>query len=138
MPADATTSLATSPWTQLSSNSWSFPASTSFTGFALTIQLPSATAHLDSKEAPTRKTPPVLWGILLLPFAGRMRRIGKRLGKTASILMLMVVGLTAAVTLSGCGSSNGFFGQPQKTYTVTVTATSGTLSHSTNLTLTVE
>jgi hypothetical protein len=51
---------------------------------------------------------------------------------------VMVLGLTAAVALGGCGSSNGFFGQPQKTYTVTVTATSGTLSHSTNLTLTVE
>jgi hypothetical protein len=95
-------------------------------------------ALLDQKDAPMRKIPPVLWGILLLPFAGRMRRIGKRLGKTASILMLMVVGLTAGMALSGCGSQNGFFGQPQKTYNVTVTATSGTLSHSTNLTLTVE
>jgi hypothetical protein len=104
----------------------------------LTIQPPSATALLDNKEAPARKFPLVLWGILLLPFAGGMRRIGKRLGKTASILMLMIAGLTAAVALSGCGSSNGFFGQPQKTYTVTVTATSGALSHSTNLTLIVE
>jgi sugar lactone lactonase YvrE len=138
MPADATASIVTSPWTQLAGNSWSFPANTSFTGFALTIQLPSAMALLDQKDAPMRKIPPVLWGILLLPFAGRMRRIGKRLGKTASILMLMVVGLTAGMALSGCGSQNGFFGQPQKTYNVTVTATSGTLSHSTNLTLTVE
>ena len=138
MPAGATASVPTSPWTLLASNSWSFPANTSFTDFALTIQPLSATALLDNKEAPSRRFPPVLWGILLLPFAGRMRRIGKRLGKTASIFMLMVVGLTAASALSGCGSSNGFFGQPQKTYTVTVTATSGTLSHSTNLTLIVE
>jgi hypothetical protein len=138
MPAGATASVPTSPWTQLTSNSWSFPADTSFTGFALKIQVPSATAHLDHKDAPAKKIPSLLWGILLLPFPGKMRRIGKRLGKTVSILMLMVVSITAAVTLSGCGSSNGFFGQPQKTYTVTVTATSETLSHSTNLTLTVE
>jgi hypothetical protein len=104
----------------------------------LSIQLPSATALLDHRDAPARKFPPVLWGILLLPFAGGMRRRSKRLGKAASIFMVMVLGLTAAVALGGCGSSNGFFGQPQKTYTVTVTATSGTLSHSTNLTLTVE
>jgi hypothetical protein len=138
MPAGATVSLPISSWTQLTGNSWSFPANTTFTGFALTIQVPSATARLDNKDAPARKIPPVLWGILLLPFVGSMRRIGKRLGRTASILTLVVVGLTAAVALSGCGTSNGFFGQAQKTYTVTVTATSGTLSHSTNLTLTVE
>jgi hypothetical protein len=40
--------------------------------------------------------------------------------------------------LGGCGSTNGFFGQPQKTYIVTVTVTTGTLSHSTNVTLTVQ
>jgi sugar lactone lactonase YvrE len=138
MPAGATVSVPTSPWTPLAANSWSFPANTSFTGFALTIQPLSATALLDNKDAPARKFPPVLWGILLLPLAGGMRRGSKRLGKTVSILMVLVVGLTAALALSGCGSSNGFFGHPQKTYTVTVTATSGTLSHSTNLTLIVE
>jgi sugar lactone lactonase YvrE len=138
MPAGATASVPTSPWTRSAGNLWSFPANTSFTGFALSIQLPSATALLDHRDAPARKFPPVLWGILLLPFAGGMRRRSKRLGKAASIFMVMVLGLTAAVALGGCGSSNGFFGQPQKTYTVTVTATSGTLSHSTNLTLTVE
>jgi len=78
------------------------------------------------------------WLTRIVINAALMRRRSKRLGKAASIFMVMVLGLTAAVALGGCGSSNGFFGQPQKTYTVTVTATSGTLSHSTNLTLTVE
>ena len=40
--------------------------------------------------------------------------------------------------LTGCSATGGFFGQPEKTYTATVTATSGTLSHSTTVTLTVE
>jgi hypothetical protein len=39
--------------------------------------------------------------------------------------------------LSGCGSGNGFIGQPQTTSNLTVTATSGVLSHTTTLTLTV-
>jgi hypothetical protein len=46
--------------------------------------------------------------------------------------------LAAVAGLSGCGSTGGFFGQAQKSYTVTVTATSGALSHTTNVTLTVE
>jgi hypothetical protein len=40
--------------------------------------------------------------------------------------------------LSGCGATSGFFGQPTQTYTMTVTATSGTLSHATTITLTLE
>jgi hypothetical protein len=40
--------------------------------------------------------------------------------------------------LSGCGITSGLFAPQQKSYTVTVTATSGTLTHSTSLTLTVK
>jgi hypothetical protein len=40
--------------------------------------------------------------------------------------------------MSGCARGNGFFGQQQSSYTVTVTATSGPLTRSTRLTLNVE
>ena len=80
----------------------------------------------------------MLWGILLLPFAGKLRRAGKRMGGTISLLLLLATGAAAMTALNGCGSTNGFFGQPQKVYIVTVTVTAGTLSHSTNVTLTVE
>jgi hypothetical protein len=50
----------------------------------------------------------------------------------------MGAGLAATVGLTGCGSGNGFFGQQQGTYTVTVTATAGPVSHSTNVMLTVQ
>jgi sugar lactone lactonase YvrE len=114
------------------------PAGSSLTNVTLSIQLPQVTASLDKKQAPNRHIRPVFWGLLLLPFAGGVRRAGKRLGRVISVLMLVIAGLTAMTTLNGCGSSNGFFGQQQKTYVVTVIATSGTLSHSANLTLTVE
>jgi hypothetical protein len=114
------------------------PAGSSVTNVTLSIQLPQVTASLDKKQAPNRHVPPVFWGLLLLPFAGGMRRAGKRFGRAISVLMLVIAGLTAMATLNGCGSSNGFFGQQQKTYVVTVIATSGTLSHSANVTLTVE
>jgi len=51
---------------------------------------------------------------------------------------LLAAGATAIAGLSGCSASNGFFAQSEKTYTITVTATSGTLSHSTTVNLTVE
>jgi len=40
--------------------------------------------------------------------------------------------------LTGCGVGEGIFAQPQQSYTVTVTGTSGTLSHSATVTLTVQ
>ena len=68
-----------------------------------------------------------------------MRRAGKKLSRAMSILLLMVAAMTATIGLNGCGASgSGFFAQAPKTYTLTVTGTSGTLSRTTSLTLTVE
>ncbi len=35
--------------------------------------------------------------------------------------------------MSGCGATIGYFGQAQQSYTVTVTGTSGALSHTTTI-----
>jgi hypothetical protein len=138
LPEGATGTITPATWTQLISTSWSFPANTPIVNPTLTIQLPSVTAHLDHEDSPNRKLPLLLWAILLLPFAGKLRRAGKRLGRTTPLLPLLALGMGAMFGLSGCGSTSGFFAQQQKAYTVTVTATSGTLSHSTTVTLTVE
>jgi hypothetical protein len=55
-----------------------------------------------------------------------------------AVLLLLVAGMTATAGLSGCGGGDGYFSQPQQSYTVTLKATSGSLSYSTNFTLTVE
>jgi CSLREA domain-containing protein len=142
IPAGATVSIATAPWTQLTSSSWSFPASTAFANFGFTIQAPAATVSQANTDPLGRRFPPLLWGVLLLPFAGRMRRAGKRLRRTTSVLLLLVVGFATTAGLIGCGSGSGtgtgFFVQQPQTYTIVVTATSGALSHSTTLTLTVQ
>lgn len=78
--------------------------------------------------------------LLLLPFVRnrRMRCASHRMARLAMLLLLA----TAAGALSGCGSS-GFFGQPQASSTITVTATGTnvagvTVQHSTTVTLTVQ
>jgi sugar lactone lactonase YvrE len=138
LPPGATAVLAPSSWTQLTSTSWTYPANIALVATTLTIQLPSSAAGLDRGYPPGQKLPPLLWGMLFLPFAGKLRRCSRRLRRTASMLLLFAAGLAAVSALSGCGSATGLFSQRQQTYTVTITATSGTLSHSTTVLLTVE
>jgi hypothetical protein len=76
------------------------------------------------------------WGmfaLLLLPFAGsrRMRRSLRR----GPLLAMLALGALGGLT--GCGAG-GLFGHPQQSYTITVTGTSGHISHSTTVTLIVQ
>jgi hypothetical protein len=81
---------------------------------------------------------PFSLALLLLPFAGKLRKSGKRFSRMISVLLLLGASLATVAGVSGCGSNTGFFSQAQKSYTVTVTAASGTLSRTSNVTLTVE
>jgi hypothetical protein len=138
IPNGATVVITPATWAQTSSTSWLFPANTPLTNIAMSIHLPSTTASLHQEDLPFRKLPSALWGLLLMPFVGRLRRTGKRLGRSVSLLLLLAVGIATMAGMSGCGAKSGFFVQSQKTYTVLMTATSGTLSHSTTVTLTVK
>jgi hypothetical protein len=67
-----------------------------------------------------------------------MRRNGGKLLRILSLALLMVGGIVVSAALTGCGSTNGFFAQAEKTYSVTVTATGGSLQHSAIVTLNVQ
>jgi DNA-binding beta-propeller fold protein YncE len=77
--------------------------------------------------------------LLLLPF-GMMRSLRKKLNGRMLLLLLLLVGTTAA--MSGCGSNKSSNGsssmQSAQTYTLTVTATSGALTQSQTVMLTVQ
>lgn len=101
----------------------------------MTVQTAAATAQ-KGDPAIGRKLASVAFALLLLPLigAGTMRRQGRRMGGLLCLLILLS-GLAAAVGLSGCGS--GYFSQAPRSYTVSVTATNGILTHQCNVTLNV-
>ncbi|MGA7829770.1 MAG: chitobiase/beta-hexosaminidase C-terminal domain-containing protein [Terracidiphilus sp.] len=82
---------------------------------------------------------PFALALLLLPFAGRLRKSGKRLGRLLTVLLLLGAGAVAMTGMSGCGNgSNGFFGLMPKAYPVTVTGVMGTQTHAATVTLIVQ
>jgi sugar lactone lactonase YvrE len=137
VPSGATANIVPSSWTQLTSTTWSLPANSVLSATTLAIQTPSVVARLEPGAQLHRTLPPVALGFLLLPLAG-LRRLGKTLGRTIFTLLLLAVGASAMAGLSGCEPTSGLFTQPSQTYTMTVTATSGTLSHATTVTLTIK
>jgi sugar lactone lactonase YvrE len=77
----------------------------------------------------------IVMALLFLPFLST-RRVREKLKGRMLMMILLMAGLTA--TLSGCASTNGFLLEGPQTYTLTVTATSGTLQNSQAVTLIVQ
>jgi hypothetical protein len=97
---------------------------------AFTVSVPRQSNVVASRS---RRLGPAAFALLLLPFAcvKRYRRRPQRL------LLWMLMGFASLGAVSGCGEG-GYFSQPQQTYTITVTGTSGDLVRSTTVTLTVQ
>lgn len=108
-------------------NPVSIAAGSGATTVTLTMTMPAT--------APASRFSSMVLGLLLLPFAGQLRRFGKR----RVCLLLLLAGLGGASGFIGCGgsSSPAPIKPAAKSYAMTVTATSGSASKSTALTLTV-
>ena len=104
------------------------------TTVTMTITLPGKAANERPKSPFGGAFPmglgPVALGLILLPFAGRMRKAHARL---ARLMVLLVIGAALAVGFTGCGAKTS-----AQNFTFSVTATSGALSHSLTPGLTVE
>jgi hypothetical protein len=102
----------------------------------LTIKLPQNSSQAQSAGGASGnlvfRLAPFSLALLLLPFAGRLRKSGMRLGRILSVLLLAVAGMAAVAGMSGCGV------EAHQSYSITITASSGSLSHSTTSTLIVE
>jgi hypothetical protein len=111
------------------------PEGTLVSGVQLQVQLPRQSAGLHRGTPLT--TLPFAFGILMLSFGGKLgRAAGKRVRRSGLLLLLALVGLITIVGLSGCGAVNSGVLAEQH-YTITVTATSGSLSRYTTFNLTV-
>ena len=101
----------------------------------------ASTAEVKKGQLRMGRLPLVALGILLLPWAGRIRRSRVWL-RRLTVLAILLVGAAGLATLTACGGgsegSGSSGGSTPQTYNIAVTATSGTLSHSTTVTLTVQ
>ena len=145
LPTTATASITPAVWA-LSSNSpwtWTLPPNTPLSGNSqLTIQMAQTQTQAHMKEAASGTSASRLatfWlALLILPFAGSMRRAGKRLGRSVLLLLLLAASMAAMAGLSGCGSPDVNFTQQAESYPLTVTVSAGALSHSIPITLLLE
>lgn len=121
-------------------NPATIPGGTGVTPIALAVNAPPLTSS--SLRAPgnpehpsSRSNAPAFLALLLLPTGFLLRR-----RRAIVRLLVLFVGLAATMGLSGCLSNQatGFYGQIPETYTLTVTGTSGTLTHTVQVTLTVD
>ncbi len=132
MPAGVTVSFA--PATLV-------PGAATATTSVMTVTIPPLSAALHPSDGPSPWSrgsglgggATVLSAIAICFVRRRKARAWQRLLTT----VLLLSGAASAAVLSGCGANNGF-GVPTTTSVLTVTATSGTTVHSTQVTLTIQ
>ncbi len=103
----------------------------------LTVQTAKTIAALDRQNGLGGTLGGLALATLLLPFAGS-RKLRRAAGSMPlGMIAFTLLSLGAVLGLTGCGAG-GLFGHPPSTYTITVTGTSSSLSHSTTVNLTIQ
>jgi sugar lactone lactonase YvrE len=114
------------------------PGTTQAATSSMTVTIPAASAH---NSPPAQRHPfgalPAGVSLASFGFAWFFRSKGKRYS-LFKILLAFASLACAASALTGCGSTGTGFALPSSTSTIIVTGTSGSIAHSTNVTLTVK
>ena len=119
----------------------SVPAGGPTSTVTLSITVPSQSSATVPERPGRPSRMPLVFGVLLLPLMG-LRRLRK--GHRALLALLLgIAGAAGLATLNGCGGGGsngggGGGGQQSQTFNLTVTATAGSATQTTALTLTVE
>ncbi|MEG9438125.1 Ig-like domain repeat protein [Edaphobacter sp. HDX4] len=139
-PVSFTAAGLPSGWTATFSPT-TIPAGSGAANVTITVTA-GAKAAMQPRFAPLNwEASPVVVGLILLPFGGRLRRSRSRVATTAVLIVMVIASMIGMAGLTGCSSGKdaGSGGQSSgQTYDFTVTATSGALSHTTTLHLTVK
>jgi hypothetical protein len=117
------------------------PASIAANGGAQTVTLTVKTSAQAKVDMPvSHRGSLIVFALLFLPLAGtrRMRRVARKLGRGMGVALLLLLSLGAVAGLSGCGGDSSPTTPTPKSYTIAVTATSGSAQHTTNFTLQVQ
>ena len=135
LPQTFTAALAGAGWVQQSPTTWTLPANTPLATVSLTLSLNPVTGANHAPPAGwQRGGASLLLGLLLLPFAARLRQTGKRLSHLLPLVVLAgVIGISTV--FSGCSAQ---FVPIPNSYNVVVTVQTGTVTHSTTLNLHVQ
>lgn len=125
-------------------NPASIAAGASSTNVTLTVTLATTAAaqplHKSFAGMIDGSALPVALGLILLPFARRPRIVSGRWSRMTGMAALGVISLAAVAAITSCGGGigSGVTGPQPQNYALTVTATSGSFTSSSNLTLAVE
>jgi hypothetical protein len=131
LPAAVTLSASNLPLGMTASFSpVTITAGSATTTVTMTITLPGKSANERPRGPFGGGALPVALGLIVLPFARRMRKTRARLVR---LVVLLAMGAALAVGFTGCGAKTS----PQS-FSFSVTAASGSLSHSLTPGLTVE
>ena len=111
------------------------PAGAGATNVTMTASLPSSAEARPLPRPFSGGALPVTLGLILLPFAGTLRRTSRRLNKTVCLMVLAIASLALLMGLTACGGSSS---PPPRNYALTITGTSDSLSNTLNVTLIVQ
>lgn len=99
------------------------------------VTLTVKTATLTARAKSHSSLAPLVLALLLLPLAGARR--WRRMGRAWMLSLMLLLG-GASLALTGCGGKMGYFNQQPVNYTLTVTASSGAVQHTTTLILNLQ